>query len=529
MLNIAIDLGSFSVKGLCYKADKRRVKYINSFETIIDPDEFDISDENALIDYQISIVKDFLDSIKEEYTLYLNSPNDLLTSRILTLPVNSRKKANLMLPFQLETDLPFSISHAHYASTIEVGKTESSAIVSIAKKDDFSQIFNRIKEANLHPKSLTSDVSYFSSFIKNYAESLPSSFCILDLGHNSTKAYFFIGNKLISNHTSHIAGKAINEVISESYNISTEEASIYKHQNAYLLLEDQFDKVNEDQRKFARVMDETFLPLISDFKRWSVGFKVKFAEDISEIYVTGGSSNIKNLDNYFSQKVGVKVGHLDLFLDTISKKIDKDSKFRNKFSVSNLIAQASISRPSPINLLSKSFSLVEMKALPLDKLGFISVRVAILCIIFALSLGIERYFITKDIEEANKQIAAVLKNPTLELNKSIARKAKRSPKVPLRKINSKVKSIKQEVSLVQASANMNAFKSLETIAELSSANKELELIKFQSLSKGNFTALFKVENQKQIDQLDNIFSNSDGIFTEANLTNKTYKVNGSDL
>ena len=145
MLNIAIDLGSFSVKALFFKVEKRKVKYLGSSETIIDRDEFNIFDENALNDLQLKIVKEIILKQEDEYSLILNSPSDLLTSRILELPVNNRKKANLMLPFQLETDLPYSLSSCHYASSIEIGKKTSSAMVSIAQSEEFNQLFFKLK------------------------------------------------------------------------------------------------------------------------------------------------------------------------------------------------------------------------------------------------------------------------------------------------------------------------------------------------------------------------------------------------
>ena len=58
---------------------------------------------------------------------------------------------------------------------------------------------------------------------------------------------------------------------------------------------------------------------------------------------------------------------------------------------------------------------------------------------------------------------------------------------------------------------------------------DVELISFQSLSAGNFTAIFKVETQEDVNKLDKIFKNSSSnVFAEANLPAKEYKVNGSD-
>lgn len=529
MLNIAIDLGSYSVKILTFTVDKRRVHYINSQEFILDKDELLILEEFALLDLQLKTISSYLEDVNEEYNLILNTPSEMLTSRILQLPVNNRKKANLMLPFQLETDLPYSLNECHYASSLEIGKQKSSALVSISKVDEFDILYSKLKSENILPKILTTDISYYTNFIKDYQESLPSAFCILDIGHSSTKAYFFIGHKLVSNHISYISGHSIDEAISETYLISKEEASIYKHQNAFYLLEEQMDSVSEDQKVFAQLMDRTTMALISDFKRWMVGFKVKFADDLDEIYITGGTSNIKNIKSYLTEKLSIPVTTLDTFVSTNASKIDDDTKFRAKFSNLNVLAQGLIKKSKLINLLSGKYSLTEQVNLPIDKFAFVGVRVAIISLILVASLSVERFLINTEIKELNKKITSVIKNPAIEINRSLKNTARTKPKPILTRIKSQNNETKQEVSLIQSAIDTNALKSLSFLETSLGASKDLELISFQSLSRSNFTAIFKIQNEEDIKALDVIFKDSSsGIFVESDLSNNQYKVSGSD-
>jgi hypothetical protein len=91
------------------------------------------------------------------------------------------------------------------------------------------------------------------------------------------------------------------------------------------------------------------------------------------------------------------------------------------------------------------------------------------------------------------------------------------------------KEIKQEVTLIQSAIDTNALKSLSLLETSLRASKDLELISFQSLSRSNFTAIFKVENEKDVASLDSIFKESnENIFVEADLANNQYKVSGSD-
>lgn len=66
-------------------------------------------------------------------------------------------------------------------------------------------------------------------------------------------------------------------MISQTYQIDPEEAVLYKHQNAFLLTENQYEGVEPAQKDFATAMEKVLHTLISDFARWKIGFKVNFA------------------------------------------------------------------------------------------------------------------------------------------------------------------------------------------------------------------------------------------------------------
>src|SRR5690606_4800527 len=122
--------------------------------------------------------------------------------------------------------------------------------------------------------------------------------CFLDIGHSGTKAYFVIGNRVVSTHLSNIGGELIDTLIAETYQIPHDEAVAYKHQSAFFLTEGQYSQVNEEQKAFALTMKKAMAPLISDLKRWILGHRVKYGTSISKIILTGGTSRINNIDNF---------------------------------------------------------------------------------------------------------------------------------------------------------------------------------------------------------------------------------------
>jgi general secretion pathway protein L len=124
MLVVAIDLGTYSVKFLTSKVERKKTVHQSIREVVIDWEEFNIKDDFALWDLQLKIVREFLDEIGDEYRIILNAPSDLFTNRFTEVPVKNKKKAQMMIPFKLEEELPFTMSEAHLGMVLHPQKTQ---------------------------------------------------------------------------------------------------------------------------------------------------------------------------------------------------------------------------------------------------------------------------------------------------------------------------------------------------------------------------------------------------------------------
>lgn len=529
MVYVSVNIGSYSIKFLNFTIEKKKVNYLSAREVVIDQDEINVTEEDFVTDLQFNIISQYLEEVDGDYSLILNAPSEILTDRFLDLPVGNKKKAALMVPFQLEEDIPYSLSECHMASSIRSQKESSQAFVNIAKEEDFELFFNKIKQYDVTPKVLTSEVSALENYIFHTKEILPQAFCVIDIGHNTTKGYFFLDKKLKSVHTSYIAGYAVSEAICDAYSITSEEAAMYKHQNCFFLTQDQFPKVNEGQQVFANLMDKTFEPFIQEFKRWHIGFRVQNGFSISDVFIMGGTSNIKNINAYLSEQLIIPVSTLDTFIDTESSMIDTDDKQRRKFSIANIIAQSYGHKSEIVNLLHGRFSIQGKMDLPIHSFFFIATRVAAVMIVLITSLMIERVFIGRDINAADKKLKVLLKNPILKLAPRDQRKFKKSPKSLLGKLNREKRNIRQEIKTLQASIATNALTALDTIAAMITGI-EVEIIQFQSISSGDYTVVLSAKDAGTITKVDEIFKESTikNLFTEKNMSKKTFTITGSE-
>jgi general secretion pathway protein L len=503
---LAIDVGSYSVKYLSSFVDRRKISHVEMSEIIVRDymsDHPDLSLEESLN----SIIQEIIDSnARPDTRIIYQADHQMMTTRFLTLPVKSKKKADLMLPFQLEEDIPYSLGEIHYAYRMESQKTQHTAMVELVRSNIFEPYYNALREKDILPNVLSTE----SSVVENYFNLNPMAgpFCVLDIGHRTTKAYFFYNSRLLMTHTSYIGGHHVNEMIAETYKIDQDEAIIYKHQNAFLLTSGQYSEVEPLQRDFAASMDKVFSTLISDFLRWKVGFKVNFGLSLQHIFICGGSSNIKNIANYLTEKWDVKVNLLESFDKIEAEKIDLNSKNKSKFALVNMMAIGFRRKNRFINLLTGRFAQASTSEVPLHSFAFIGVRVVAASLILAVSLLAERIFIEKDIKAVNAKMTAVMKNNELNLPGRLRRQAATNPKPVYEALVRKQRDVRQEISTLQSAVEIKALSPLVTVSQIAASAQGATLIEFKSDDTGEITAIFSSESVDELTTLKGLFERS---------------------
>lgn len=520
---LTLDIGSYSVKYVSSIVDRRKISHLDLSEITLKDyisDHKDLSHEECVN----GIIREIVDSVaRPETKIIFQVDHRLLTTRFLTLPVKNKKKAELMLPFQLEEDIPYSLSEIHYAYRLETQKSQSFALVELVKTNIFDPHYHIMKDQNILPNILTTE----SSIVENFFNSNPLAgpFCLLDIGHQTTKAYFFFNSRLLMTNICYVGGQQINEMIAETYQIDQEEAIIYKHQNAYFLTSSQYNEVEGSQRDFAIAMDKTFSQIVNDFKRWKVGFKVNFGMSIQHVFLCGGSSNIKNISNYLSEKLDVKVTLFESFDKVEADKVDLNSKNKSKFAMANMMVVGFKRKNRFINFLTGKFAQASSTEIPLNSFAFLAVRATAATLLLLISLFAERYFIYKDLATLNLKMNNVMKSSDLKIPGRLRRLAVTNPKPVLDSLNKKQREIKQEISTLQSAIETNALSSLVMTSQISAPFKEVTLINFTSNNSREISAIFTSESLDELSKLKAQFERSSFSSIEANLDESALQLN----
>lgn len=523
----ALDIGSYSIKLVECSTDKKKVYSQKMKEVVIDQYHHDVYESTGedLSEQEVRdrVIKELTKEIKKDSKIISVVPNEFLTTRFLSLPVKNKKKAEQMIPFQLEEDLPFSLTSSHIAYYLETTASGTYAQVSIAGLASFENLYAGITQV-IRPDFLSSEMSLFYNFVR--VNKLAGPFCILDLGHNTSKAYFFYNQNLVTVQTSYIAGRVINEAIADNYQIGTDEAVLFKHQNAFLLSDTQFNDVDENQREFAKMMNHIFAPLITDLKRWELGYRLQTKAQIQQIYICGGTSNLRNVANYLSQQLSTKVSHLNLFDIVAYKDSDNDQKMQMKYAIPHLMAWSVLHKNKLVNFLTGNFAKGDKENLPLHSSAYIGIRVFLVTIIIMLSLFGEKYFLYKNIQDLDKKVTAIMKNPTLEFMPKDQRDFKKKPELTLSLLKSKDRLITQEIHSIESASRVNSISPLIMLSQTLKNNPDLSLTNF-TVSEGQVTAIFEAKNVDLLDAVNKTLSsaNLNGYKANLNPNSKILMVN----
>jgi general secretion pathway protein L len=502
---LSIDIGSYSIKFLTTDIEGKKLVYNNHKEIIIEQAKKQYSDELSFQSIQFNIVRDFLKNNPPEGRVIFQLDESNIISRYINVPNNNRKEAEAMLMFQLDEDIPFSTGNAHICKNMLKKQNSYEAILNIAKLDDFDSTYQELNSLGIIPNILTTEILAVNSYIEN--QNYADSFCILDLGHTTTKAYFVHKNKVVSNHISHIAGAVINDVIAQTYQISEPDAVIYKHENCFFLTEAQYDQVHKDQQEFALLMKQIFTPLINDIRRWEMGFRMKNGAQLEAFYIVGGTSQIRNLTQFLSQNLGTPVEFWDNFSDVTDKEFNLNDKAQASFAITKTMASAQLNKQPLPSFLTGVYSNISSENIPLHSTAFVNFRIYAVALIIIISLILEKRALNFSNLQIDKRIVKLLKSPSLGISTAKRKLYRRKPEVILKFFKKKNQLMVQEVNTIMSSAKVNATSSLAELSKVLDSNKNIDLISFIS-ENGLATARFQGKTSGEAATLKNFIQSS---------------------
>lgn len=391
---ISLDIGSYSIKAL---------EMVNTFKTYQLTNFYEVIVPEIEEDDQASVLPKLLKQLFEENNIVADQivtamPGQYISYRILPFTYSDPKKIALTLEPTVEDLIPFDLDDmivSHQILGTVKGSEKTNVLVVMTKKDFVSNFLKNLQQTGIDPKII--DVDSISLLnLSNLIEHPPEEYYgILDIGHEKTSLCIIQNKELKMFRTIYVGGKFLTEFIASELGLSYERAQQLKHEVEGI--GDQFydhNMTGESDEALLNMATERLTAgvdnIVNELVRTIYAFKQFDKLPISYIYLSGGTSNIGNIEKYISGFINIRVG----FLNVIRAEDRTDILNAHKASVpqGTAIALRSLGSGnsySKINLRKGEFSYAQNYEAILDRVKFFAKLAAAIILILGLNYGVK--------------------------------------------------------------------------------------------------------------------------------------------
>lgn len=313
---LSIDIGNKNIKIVVGKQSKNNVSVEKAMEIETPPNSyrdgkiFDIEELKSVINKYVHS-----ENIKTKKTICTVQSTSII-NREITLPVAKKEEEmNTMVRFEIEQYLPimfddYVIEYKILETFTEEDIKKGRITVAALPKTIVEDYLKLIKELNLIPVALDMNSNAVSKLyeskvtINDENSSLNKTVAVIDIGHNSMNLNMISNGVLEFSRVIPVGSNEIDINIANMLNLSLEEAEKRKIENSNL------NNVNSliSIEMLNDVVRDSVDNWIQEIRRLFRYYKnIKRENKIDEIYLYGGGSDIKGLEDHLKKELDISV------------------------------------------------------------------------------------------------------------------------------------------------------------------------------------------------------------------------------
>lgn len=484
---IGIDIGSYSIKIAKINIKANYFEMLEKTTIIYDKEPFES-------------LKEYFEKEGSQNSFVVSGvKSDEVYKKIIELPFIEKAKIIKILPFQIDSKLPFKIDECFYDYYIKTDKkSKKSKIYNyILKKDVFENWWHSFKKLNINLRSMLPDsVSYRNLFnLEDKNQKI-----IIDFGHTTTRLTVFNKEDILIDKLIFVGGTDIDSEIAETFGIDIEQARNAKEKVSYIFTT---EENKNEQIKIIEKIIKRHIDIILNLAEVELKRLIDFDYENCEILLCGGTAKITNLRTYIYDKFNMKTIYLnDVNESPYSKAIGyalKETYFAKDFKI-NYLKGVYSTKSSSTNVFEK-----------------ILIKSFIYAMILIVTFFVYEFFVYKGLKEQEKNI---IKN-TETLSEKIISETISNPEELLSLITDS--DITPESNLIPT---VSAFDHLDVISKLLlESNKKIDVKEFD-VSEKQIVLKAQVDKIEDIDDVVNILKKNE-CFKDIQ-KGKTQKVNKSE-
>lgn len=468
-------------------------------------------------------LKESIKNIKKKYdAIIITIPSSLIVFKELQIPFSNHEKISLILDFEIESMLPFSIQES-IADFIITNETKKGAQILAAaiRKQDLQDMLDPYHNAGVIPDVATVDLFALYNLYYSIPEyqTLRNGCALIDLGYESTRiALLDNGQMRLTRHIQQ-GMQDIATSIGKELNLSLEDSL------AQLL---NLDMTNIGSSPFARLAQQHFMTLFNDiqFTLNSFSLKLNNGQGVEKILFIGPGMRINHMIPFCNHFLQIPCELFDILKLFAQGQIKNKTTERDEALAPYLIPLgAALQTPMTelFNMRRKDFSKDYSASLSRQ----LMTSCVVLTLIFGI-LGLRGYMEIKDLSFA----ADALEKKEINKLKKIIPQEKMPKKITLQTLVAPAEKVIQEKTNLWAPFTESYISPLEILEDLTKLiDKKMFDVKISSVSitvnqgipsvvmEGFFKSLTGNDNYAYLSQFKSRFNNAillelDGDFVE---------------
>lgn len=383
---ISLDIGSYSVKAIEILNHFKSYEISNFYETVIP--QFDELDPNLVIPRCMAQV--FSENNIEADRIITAMPGQYISSRVIPFNFSDPHKIASSVAAQVEDIVPFDmddmIVDSQILGTVD-GKTN--VLVVMTKKTFLASFLEHLQRIEIDPKLIDVDSLSFYNLCPHLPMEPGKVYGLIDVGHEKTSVCLVQDGTLRMFRSINLGGRYLTEFLSRDFEVDFNEAQRMKHRVSQVKISGgSLDHLSQEDRLVAERLTMGASAVVKELGRTLYTFKSWEKSPLDKIYLSGGTSRIKNFSEFLSEHLEVET--VPNQLDETDLRINPDLHDHIPSMAQGIAigirAVTSLKRHSKINLRKGEFAYVQdyESILRTGGLGFkiIAVALFLLCVAY---------------------------------------------------------------------------------------------------------------------------------------------------
>ena len=297
--------------------------------------------------------------------IYVALSGQMAFPRFVKVLADSPEKMNEQIRFEVEQNVPFPLNEAIFSHAL-IGAPdagEQHVMIIAARSALVSAVTRALLNTGCEPELVdVAPVALYNAVRFNYQE-MDGCTLVVDIGARCTNLVFVEQDRIFYRSIP-VAGNTITAEVAKTFGISLEEAEQFKRERGLVAQGGAFAVDDPDTDRLSKVIRNVMTRLNAEIAR-SISFyrSQQDGSAPSQMLLTGASSQLPYMQNFFEEKLQVAVDFLNPFQSvSYPQNIDPEQFGHDAFSMPVLVGLAlrrGLTCPVEINLVSQD--IVERK------------------------------------------------------------------------------------------------------------------------------------------------------------------------